>query len=100
MKLIVNLNLKSLESQFAALLETVERSNAACNWISEQAFTNKVYKQFSVHKIVYLQTKERFNLSSQMVIRAIAKVADSYVVDQKYSARLDREEQSLTTLEY
>ncbi len=78
MKLIVNLKLKPLESQHADLLQTLERSNEACNWISEQAFESKIFKQFNIHKIIYQETKTRFDLSSQMVIRAIAKVADSY----------------------
>lgn len=83
MKLIVNLKLKPLESQHADLLQTLERANQACNWISEQAFTNKVFKQFNIHKIVYLETKARFQISSQMTIRAISKVADSYQIQKQ-----------------
>ncbi len=82
MKLIVNLKLKPLESQHIDLLQTLERAGQACNWISEQAFTNKVFKQFNIHKIVYLSAKDKFNLSAQMVIRAIAKVADSYQIQK------------------
>ena len=69
-------------SQHNDLLETLERSNQACNWISEQAFNNKVFKQFNIHKIVYLSAKDKFNLSAQMVIRAISKVADSYQIQK------------------
>jgi len=83
MKLIVNLKLKPLESQHNDLLQTLERSNEACNWISEQAFTNKVFKQFNIHKIVYLSAKDKFSLSAQMVIRAISKVADSYQIQKQ-----------------
>lgn len=83
MKLIVNLKLKPLESQHNDLLQTLERSNEACNWISEQAFNNKVFKQFNIHKIVYLSAKDKFNLSAQMVIRAISKVADSYQIQKQ-----------------
>lgn len=82
MKLIVNLKLKPLESQHSDLLQTLERANEACNWISEQSFTNKVFKQFNIHKIVYLSTKDKFKLSAQMVIRAISKVADSYQIQK------------------
>ncbi|MBA2493436.1 MAG: IS200/IS605 family element transposase accessory protein TnpB [Acidobacteria bacterium] len=82
MKLIVNLKLKPLESQHADLLRTLERAGEACNWISEQAFENKVFKQFAIHKIVYLSAKDKFSLSSQMVIRAISKVADSYQIQK------------------
>jgi len=83
MKLIVNLKLKPLESQHRDLLQTLERSNEACNWISEQAFNNKVFKQFNIHKIVYQETKTKFQLSSQMTIRAISKVADSYQIQKQ-----------------
>ena len=65
------------------MLQTLERSNEACNWISEQAFEFKVFKQFNIHKIVYLSAKDKFNLSAQMVIRAIAKVADSYQIQKQ-----------------
>ena len=82
MKLIVNLKLKPLESQHADLLQTLERAGDACNWISEQAFENKVFKQFNIHKITYLSAKDKFSLSAQMVIRAISKVADSYQIQK------------------
>ena len=80
--MIVNLKLKPLESQHSDLLQTLERSNEACNWISEQAFQSKVFKQFNIHKIVYQETKIKFQLSSQMTIRAISKVADSYQIQK------------------
>lgn len=83
MKLIVNLKLKPLESQRTALLQTLEKANEAANWISEQAFQHKIFKQFHLHKIVYKETKERFNLTAQMVVRLISKVADSYKIQTK-----------------
>ncbi len=78
MRLIVNLKLKPLESQHSALLETLKEANKACNWISQKAYENKIYKQFDLHKLCYYQVKETFNLSAQIVVRAIAKVVDSY----------------------
>lgn len=83
MKLIVNIKLKPLEVQHAALLETLKEANKACNWISEKAFENKTFSQFHLHKIVYKPAREMFNLSSQMVIRQIAKVSDSYKIQNK-----------------
>ena len=78
MKLIVNIKLKPLESQHSALLATLKKANKACDWISEQAFENKIFKQFNLHKLTYHSAKDRFNLSAQMLVRAIAKTADSY----------------------
>jgi putative transposase len=83
MKLIVNLKLKTLESQHNALLATLKEANKACDWISETAFQNKTYKQFDLHKLCYYSVKESFNLSAQMIIRAIAKVVDSYKIQTK-----------------
>ena len=80
MKLTVNLKLKPLEMQSDTLLDTMREANKACDWISEQAFENKIFSQFHLHKIVYKSAKEMFNLSSQMIIRQIAKVSDSYKI--------------------
>jgi putative transposase len=78
MKLVINLKLKPTAPQQRALQETLERCNAACNWLSEVAFRENTVKQFALHKLTYLQCKERFSLTSQAVVRCIAKVADAY----------------------
>lgn len=83
MKLIVNLKLNPLESQHSALFETLKEANKACNWISQKAFENKIFKQFDLHKEYYYAVKESFNLSAQMIIRSLAKVADAYKIDKK-----------------
>jgi IS605 OrfB family transposase len=77
-KLIVNLKLKPLVEQIVALQDTLYFANEAANWISQQAFEFKIFKQFDLHKMVYKSVREIFPLSAQMVVRAIAKVADSY----------------------
>lgn len=83
MKLVVNLKLYTLESQHSALLETLREANRACKWISEKAFQDKIFKQFDLHKSCYYSIKESFKLSAQMIVRAIAKVVDSYKLDKK-----------------
>ena len=75
MKLIVNLKLKTLDSQHSALLETLKQANKACDWISKEAFQHKIFKQFDLHKLCYYQVKENFNLSAQIVVRQIKKCA-------------------------
>lgn len=82
-KLIVNLKLKPLEMQFNALLDTMREANKACDWISEKAFENRTFSQFHLHKIVYREARGLFNLSSQMIIRQIAKVSDSYKIQTR-----------------
>ncbi len=83
MKLIVNLKLKTLDSQKDALLETLREANKACDQISKEAFENSIFKQFNLHKLTYHAIRQNFNLSAQVVVRAIAKVADAYKLDQK-----------------
>lgn len=80
MKLIVNIKLKPLESQHSALFATMKEANKACDWISQEAFENKIYGQFAIHKLVYRVVRDTFNLSAQMVVRQISKVADSYKI--------------------
>ncbi len=83
MKLIVNIKLEPLESQHDALLETLKEANKACDRISKEAFENKIFKQFNLHKLVYGVVRDTFNLSAQMVVRQISKVADSYKIQTK-----------------
>ena len=83
MKLTAQIKLQPSPEKYELLKATLEEANGACNWISEQAFAEKVFGQFSLHKLVYHSARERFALSAQMVVRAIAKVADSYKVSKK-----------------
>lgn len=83
MKLTVNIKLKPMDFQADALLNTLKEVNKACDWISAQAFQNKVFKQFNLHKLAYHAAREKFDLSAQVVVRAIAKVADAYKLDTK-----------------
>lgn len=83
MKLTANIKLDTNIDQFNALKTTLEASNVACNWISGQAWDKRVFGQYNLHKFVYHETKEKFGLSAQMVVRSIAKVADAYKLDKK-----------------
>ena len=60
------------------LLKTMARFNAACNFISQFAFENKIFGKTMLQRLYYYQIRDKFKLSSQMVIRAIAKVCESY----------------------
>lgn len=72
-----------MDEQFVILKQTLKAANQACNYISEIAFRNKTFNQFSIHKLVYHDVKSRFKLSAQMVVRSIAKVSDSYKINKK-----------------
>ena len=84
MKKTLKVKLLTTKEQSQSLLETMEMFNDACNWISEKSFSAGVPHQMKLHHFVYFECRERFpKLTSQMVIRAIAKVADSYRTDKK-----------------
>jgi len=80
MKVAANIKLNCKQTQHDALKQTLKACNDACNYISEIAFKQKVFGQFSLHKIVYKDVRKSFGLSAQMVVRSIAKVADAYKV--------------------
>jgi IS605 OrfB family transposase len=66
----------------AALLRTLEAFNTACNAIAEVAYEHRVANKLRLQPLVYYDIRQHFGLSSQMVIRAIAKVSESYKRDR------------------
>ena len=69
------------EAQRTALLATMGRVNGACGFASGVAWKAKSFRQFDLHKLVYRDLRDRFGLSAQVAVRAIAKVANAYKVD-------------------
>jgi putative transposase len=67
--------------QSHALNETLRASNAAANEMSEIAWEHRSFGQYKLHKLAYHSVRASTGLSSQMVIRAISKVA--YKLDRK-----------------
>ena len=82
-KLTIGLKLKPTSAQAKALRETLELANEAANEISRLAWESKTFGQYQIHKLVYKTIREKYNLSAQMVVRLIAKVADAYKLDKK-----------------
>ena len=83
MKLILQIKLLPTDRQSDALKKTMSVFNEACNAISQIAWERHTFKQFYLHKETYYPVKETYHLSSQLVIRAISKVADAYKLDKK-----------------
>ncbi len=83
MKLIAKIKLNPTKKQRQLLHETLQRANAACNYIGDVAWQNKTFNKFSLQKLCYYDVRERFELSAQVVVRALGKVADSYQKDRK-----------------
>ncbi len=82
MKLVAKVKLLTEVTQFRALQNTVKSANAACDWISEQAWKAKEFSTYGIHKLAYHEARERFGLSAQIAARCAAKVADAYKLDQ------------------
>ncbi len=69
--------------QSAALLRTLQAFNAACNDIAGTAFEHRTANKMALQELVYYDIRQRFGLSAQMCIRAIAKVAEAYKRDRE-----------------
>ncbi len=83
MKITAKIHLRPTAEQAAALRGTLLEANAACNALSVFAFEHKVFKQYDLHKAQYYAIKESFNLSAQLIIRCLSKVADSYKLNKE-----------------
>jgi len=83
MKLTLQIKLLPDNKQMQSLKDTLKECNTACDEISRSCFEGKIWGQYKIHHAVYYRIKSTFNLSSQMVVRCISKVADSYKLDKK-----------------
>lgn len=83
MKLTLKIKLLPTAEQADLLLDTMKEANAVCNAISEVAWKEKIFNNFKLHHQVYHKFKTSFKLSSQVLVRCIAKVADAYKLDKK-----------------
>ena len=81
MQITVTVKLKTTPQQHAALLQTMQTCNAACDLISQLAFEGKTFRQFDLHKEAYYNVREAFGLPAQHVVRSVAKVAHAYKLD-------------------
>ncbi|MHB8544561.1 MAG: RNA-guided endonuclease InsQ/TnpB family protein, partial [Leptospirales bacterium] len=85
MKITLKVKLITTDGQAKTLLETMEEFNKACDWISQKAFESKLFNAYNLHYLVYKEAREVFpSLPSQTIIRAIAKVSDSYKTEKKH----------------
>ena len=84
MNLIAQVKLMATPDQVIALKRTLETANAACDYISDLAWEHRCFKRYELQKRFYQKIRQKFpDLSSQVVIRCIAKVTDAYKLDRK-----------------
>jgi IS605 OrfB family transposase len=91
MRLTTRIKLHTCPEQYQALLLTMRQFNAACNYISAYAFSERAFGKYDLQDALYGTLKSRFGLSSQMAIRAIGKVADTYKTEVDNARRQERE---------
>ena len=89
MKLTAKIKLQPTPEQHALLLQTLEAANAACNYVSQQAWDIQVFQQYPLHHLTYKDIRARFELAAQASVRAIGKVADTYKLDKKVQRVFD-----------
>jgi IS605 OrfB family transposase len=82
MKLTATIKFQPSETQRVYLHRTLERANAACNYVSQQAFEQRVFNKFKLQELLYDVLRSDFELSAQMAVRCIGKVADAYKKDK------------------
>ena len=82
MKQTLMIKLTPSPEQRQSLLETMERFNEACNYVSELAFCHYTAGQVKLHHLAYQKLRKDYGLSAQMAVRCIGKVADTYRRDK------------------
>src|SRR5215475_3151778 len=80
-------------AQREALRTTIRLANSCCDWISEIAWESKIFNKYALQQATYQEARKKFGLGAQVVIRALAKVADAYkTAFQQYRDRVRRTE--------
>ncbi|HVS28402.1 MAG TPA: transposase [Solirubrobacteraceae bacterium] len=86
MKQTLMLKLAPDASQRMALLATMEAVNAACDWLAGWAAERGTTSKWAIQAECYRDVRERFGLSAQMTVRAIAKVAAAQKANKRKAA--------------
>jgi IS605 OrfB family transposase len=89
-KLVASVRLMPSPEQAELLCATLERCNAACDWLAGLSAATGVRRQYDLHKLAYADMRSRFGLSAQVAVRCIAKVADSLKAGDKKTRRTFR----------
>lgn len=82
MKLTLKIKLLPSTEQAVLLLETIKEANAVCNTISDVAWEKRIFNNIKLHHACYHVCRQQSVLSSQMLVRSIAKVSLSYMVNK------------------
>jgi len=86
-QLVVKLKLLPDADQAAALLQTMERFNAACDWLAGRAYEERTANKYLLQRRYYGPLRSAFGLKAQMAVRVIAKVTEAYKRDKRVRPR-------------
>lgn len=78
MNTVLKIKLAPTKEQEKILHRTMMQFNLACNYIAGVAYEKKIASKFKLQKFLYNTVKKEFNLSAQIIVRAIAKVCEAY----------------------
>jgi IS605 OrfB family transposase len=87
MRLTLPVKLAPTLEQQALLLATMERFNAACEWLGGVAFRERCANKVVLQKLAYYDIRSRFGLAAQLSIRAISKTVEAYKRDKTIRPR-------------
>ena len=68
MKRIMQIKLTPGAAQAEALDATMQRFNAACNWVTERAFERQLANRFKLHKLYYYDGRQTFDLPATCLL--------------------------------
>ena len=90
MKQVIVIKLAPTGEQHQSLLKTIEAFNDGCQYVADVAYDNRIANKIALQPLVYRELRERFGLSAQMAIRAIAKAVEAYKRDKRIHVQFDR----------
>jgi len=83
MDTVVQVKLKPSREQAKRLLETLETTNQAANYLACLAFSRKIFSRVPLQRVGYRDVRDRFPVSAQITCLVIRKVSDAYRIDKK-----------------
>jgi predicted transposase len=89
-KTIAKMHLLADETGSKRLLDTMKAFNAACNEIAENCFAKKSASKFTIQKLVYHNIREKYGLSAQLTIRAIANTCEAYKLNKNVQPKFKK----------
>ena len=83
LRLTAQVKLQPTPEQYDLLRSTLQQANAACNTISQVAWSERAFRRVPLHKLVYHDMRDAYGLSAQVVVRCIGKVVEAYQLDRR-----------------